>query len=141
MTSLAHCIFENCESVNLRAQGYCSKHYQKLRREGALTIREPGRKPCTVDGCRRMGKARGWCHTHYKRWQAHGTVEWVSHKTEYVSYPKTWTKEQKAEAKRAKSRAYIQKNAGRYRDHSRKRRAIISEVTAETVYLEDVTAL
>ena len=27
---------------------------------------------CQIDGCEKLKIARGWCHTHYKRWQVHG---------------------------------------------------------------------
>lgn len=27
---------------------------------------------CKIDNCERNAIARGWCHTHYKRWQVHG---------------------------------------------------------------------
>ncbi len=27
---------------------------------------------CKIEGCERNLIARGWCHTHYKRWQVHG---------------------------------------------------------------------
>lgn len=29
---------------------------------------------CTVDGCPRPLRARGWCVTHYERWRQHGDV-------------------------------------------------------------------
>lgn len=29
-------------------------------------------KLCSIAGCGRPRIARGWCHTHYKRWQTHG---------------------------------------------------------------------
>lgn len=31
--------------------------------------------PCSVEGCSRESKARGWCLMHYKRWHHHGTTE------------------------------------------------------------------
>lgn len=38
-------------------------------------------RPCIVDGCEKQtgmrGTARGWCSTHYRRWQAHGDVNWT----------------------------------------------------------------
>ena len=33
--------------------------------------------PCTVVGCSKPTKARGWCATHYQRWRAHGSVDVV----------------------------------------------------------------
>jgi len=30
------------------------------------------RKQCSIDGCSRAHEARGWCRTHYRRWQKHG---------------------------------------------------------------------
>src|SRR5688572_27399964 len=31
---------------------------------------------CSVDGCERGGRlVRGWCLTHYQRWQRHGTTD------------------------------------------------------------------
>lgn len=29
---------------------------------------------CSIDGCNRRAKARGWCMKHYKRWYNHGGV-------------------------------------------------------------------
>lgn len=28
---------------------------------------------CSIDGCEKPQIARGWCHTHYKRWSSHGS--------------------------------------------------------------------
>lgn len=32
-------------------------------------------RTCSVEGCERKHKARGWCYAHWKRWWNHGTVE------------------------------------------------------------------
>ena len=29
-------------------------------------------KQCTVDGCDKTARARGWCSMHYERWRKHG---------------------------------------------------------------------
>jgi hypothetical protein len=48
----------------------------RSRRSRALEARAlaPYRTPCTVEGCGRLARARGWCLAHYKRWQKHGDV-------------------------------------------------------------------
>jgi len=33
------------------------------------------RRICSVEGCERKTKARGWCDMHWKRWWRHGTLE------------------------------------------------------------------
>ena len=27
---------------------------------------------CSIDGCEKPSRTRGWCHTHYTRWRSHG---------------------------------------------------------------------
>jgi hypothetical protein len=31
-------------------------------------------EPCTIEGCERPQRARGWCGTHHERWRRHGSV-------------------------------------------------------------------
>lgn len=31
-----------------------------------------GERTCSIDGCGKRPKARGWCPMHYRRWQVHG---------------------------------------------------------------------
>jgi hypothetical protein len=33
------------------------------------------KRTCSVDGCERFARKRGWCDTHYQRWRKHGTVD------------------------------------------------------------------
>lgn len=35
-------------------------------------------RTCTIDGCERKHIARGWCHTHWKRWKTHGDPLYVA---------------------------------------------------------------
>lgn len=44
-------------------------------------------RTCSVDGCERPFVARGWCNTHYRRWQQHGDVSVVRPLREPVSRP------------------------------------------------------
>lgn len=32
-------------------------------------------RTCSIDGCAKPHEARGWCRTHYGRWQKHGHVD------------------------------------------------------------------
>lgn len=34
-------------------------------------------KICNIEGCEKKVIARGWCHTHYKRWQVHKNPEFT----------------------------------------------------------------
>lgn len=40
--------------------------------EGDVAAVGVGGRGCNVPGCPRTHKARGWCRTHYRRWQRHG---------------------------------------------------------------------
>ena len=69
------CSVDACEEPQV-ARGYCSKHYQHLRRLGLLPIlARPQRcTECDVDGCGRPVRTDPWCNMHYKRWLKTGSV-------------------------------------------------------------------
>jgi hypothetical protein len=46
----------------------------------APAARPRGIMKCSVDGCEREAKARGWCQAHYQRWYKHGDVLWTWHR-------------------------------------------------------------
>ena len=58
----AECEVGGC-SEPVRSLWMCDGHYKAMRpAEG-----------CTIDGCQRPARgARGWCQTHYQRWQKYG---------------------------------------------------------------------
>src|SRR5699024_990034 len=48
---------------------------------------EHNKRLCSIDGCHKQSRARGWCIMHYKRWKRNGDPE-------PVSYVKTETPEE-----------------------------------------------
>lgn len=48
-------------------------HYKRWLRTGSA-IRGERPRTCSVEGCERDAKTRGWCHAHYHRWRSHGDV-------------------------------------------------------------------
>jgi hypothetical protein len=34
-------------------------------------------RTCSIDGCEKPARCRGWCHMHYNRWARHGSTEIV----------------------------------------------------------------
>lgn len=71
------CQIPDCPSP-VAGKGYCSKHYQRLRRHGdPLALLKPRTlpdsvTPCAVDGCVRYSEARGMCKSHWQRWKRTG---------------------------------------------------------------------
>lgn len=74
------CSVDGCDRSTV-ARGYCSGHYQRVRKYG--TPGSPSLRPstahesgmmCSVDGCDRavLVAARMLCQAHYKRWQRWG---------------------------------------------------------------------
>lgn len=72
------CSVEGCEGKATR-QGWCSKHYQRWRRHGDVSVvQKVGRKPeppkpCLIEGCDRRMIARGLCHKHYQAMRSYGS--------------------------------------------------------------------
>jgi hypothetical protein len=46
-------------------------HHKRWLRTGS-PVRGERPRTCTVDGCERDAKSRGWCHAHYQQWRRHG---------------------------------------------------------------------
>lgn len=77
---------------------------------------------CSVIGCDKAAKARGWCNRHYLRWWVHGDP------TVFVGRPKTWCWcGEQAEAKSLCHKHYqrlkYQRDPEKFREWERLRRA------------------
>lgn len=63
------CLVDGCEKQE-KCRGYCSKHYEKLRKYGSPLAgkeniaRIPG-ETCCVDGCSTIAVYKGMCRKHY----------------------------------------------------------------------------
>lgn len=74
------CDFPNCTNVR-KARGYCSRHYEEIRRGGRPTAARPrgGRQinvgPCENSGCDRPQHIRHLCARHYRYLRLNGTPE------------------------------------------------------------------
>lgn len=68
------CRDEGCQRKSF-AQGYCSRHYRKLRLEGVLVrINRDNGGLCEVSGCGRPSHKKALCSGHYKRQWRTGSV-------------------------------------------------------------------
>jgi hypothetical protein len=77
---MSNCKVLGCANSQIRAQGLCSKHYERLRVHGDVTVdKRSGSKkpkiPCSVYGCEKHGISRSMCAMHYGRWFRHGGTE------------------------------------------------------------------
>lgn len=55
------------------SRGYCSAHYERMRREGHLPRRQRGE--CSVPGCTGKLHAHGYCGVHNQRMRRYGRLE------------------------------------------------------------------
>ncbi len=44
-------------------------------RPSTLEVLDVAQRTCSIEGCERPSKARGWCGTHYARWSRTGTTD------------------------------------------------------------------
>lgn len=51
-----------------------SRHTLTLSRHNRAKAHE-GVTPCSVEGCEKPVRARGWCSTHHQRWRVHGSPD------------------------------------------------------------------
>ena len=62
-----------------KVSGYCEMHAQRIRNGRgagpAVALLELPKPQCSVAGCERLARARGWCSPHWQRWRKHGDPE------------------------------------------------------------------
>lgn len=64
------CTVDGCErAAEIKARGWCRKHYARWRRYGSPTTirRIRGQQGCDVEGCARPYRCSGLCGFHYSR--------------------------------------------------------------------------
>lgn len=77
--SNATCSYTGCDK-NSRTRGFCSAHYERLRKYGDPSVVMPPSPPptlrkhwtCQVQDCKEPHLARGMCNAHYRRWRKYG---------------------------------------------------------------------
>lgn len=71
----AICSFPGCDKPlrYVRAQ-LCGGHYRQQRLGKPLKPLHVPPVVCSVQGCEKPSRKRGWCVAHYYRWRAHGDV-------------------------------------------------------------------
>ena len=72
------CRIDDCDNRRV-AHGWCTKHYNRWRRHGDITIVLPNAKKlyfegmtCEVEGCEKPPHARNMCRMHLLRWYKYG---------------------------------------------------------------------
>lgn len=68
------CSIDGCTN-NVLARGWCSRHYQKWKREGSPNgefRHSNDGKECSVEGCQKQASRRSYCAMHYLRWRKTG---------------------------------------------------------------------
>lgn len=74
------CAVDGCDKPS-KVKGYCTTHYARVWKTGdagsAELIDQSSRRKreskykglaCTVEGCERPARSRGWCNMHFQRW-------------------------------------------------------------------------
>lgn len=94
--SKAVCAAPDCtRSLSRGGLGYCSMHYQRVKRLGSLEVNQSHRphRPltgcCTVEGCDLPDRSQGLCNAHYCRWVAHRDPEYTKRAAREAVYGAT----------------------------------------------------
>ncbi len=74
-----YCLVEKCHELRGYSDGYCLKHHMRFERAGTTELtgfRGPKlkHKTCTIMGCDRGHRAKGYCCTHYATLKKRGEL-------------------------------------------------------------------
>lgn len=69
------CQVENCDAPAYRKYGYCYHHTYRFMRYGDPLAGRKVTRYCTVPGCGRPHRARGWCGKHYVQYHLKGGLK------------------------------------------------------------------
>ena len=64
------CIIEGCNRSKYYKQDYCIEHFKELKKCGDIIMD----KVCSVEGCNKRHKAKGYCNYHYQQFRKYGQV-------------------------------------------------------------------
>lgn len=74
--SLNKCSVEDCTKAKL-ANGYCVKHYYRVKRHGDINSGRKKRAKCSVEPCIKTSHCEGFCSTHYMKIKRSGTLQYL----------------------------------------------------------------
>jgi hypothetical protein len=70
------CKIEDCSRTDIKGYGWCGMHWMRWRHTGdPLVVRKvlvPKGTLCSVAGCGKPYRCKGFCGTHYRRSRTHG---------------------------------------------------------------------
>lgn len=72
------CVVEGCDKGAASRHGHCAMHYARKLAYGTTGEPPPRKKMdpiCSVEGCGKETRSRGYCTTHWARWRKHGSTD------------------------------------------------------------------
>lgn len=86
------CKVEGCQGTKHKAHGFCAFHYDRARNGKPLNDekRKKHSPLCSVEGCGKPTRARGWCVMHHQRWRTKGSANWKPKNRREYGTGKEW---------------------------------------------------
>jgi len=69
------CEVAYCEKEAVTSEGYCHMHHKRKQRNGTLENKKflkDSWPVCSIEGCDRPVRAKGFCNAHYNSWKRYG---------------------------------------------------------------------